>query len=109
MTTPLDTSMSLRFLQLLPTVLAPKKNDHTYAITPSHPVQPGFAEKSGSRPKNSLESLVVKVTFNGSSDQLRAPGYLLYLGDDILPSFRGIINSHYEVPFMNQSGFHGMS
>ena len=100
--------MSLRFLQLLPTVLAPKKK-MTIRYTPSHPVQPGFAEKSGSRPKNSLESLVVRVTVNVSSDQLRAPGYLLYLGDDILPSFRWIINSHYEGPFMNQSGFHGMS
>ena len=43
-----------------------------------------------------------------SSDQL-TPGCLLYRGDEILPSYMGIVISHEIRITMNQPGFHGMS
>ena len=39
-----------------------------------------------------------------SSDQT---WLFLYIGDEILPSYIGIIISHHKDPVMNQSGFHG--
>ena len=33
------------------------------------------------------------------SNEKRAPGYLLYIGDEILPSYIGIIIHHYKDPY----------
>ena len=35
--------------------------------------------------------------------------YFLYIGDEQLPSYMGIITSHCKDPVMHQSGFNGMS
>ena len=42
-----------------------------------------------------------------SLDENRAPGYFLYIGDDILPSYIGVIRKNYKDPQTNQPGFNG--
>ena len=43
------------------------------------------------------------------SHEKRAFGWLGYIGDEILPSYIGIIINHYKDPYINQPGFNGKS
>ncbi len=40
-----------------------------------------------------------KVELSQMSHEKRAPGWLGYIGDDILPSYIGIIINHYKDPY----------